>query len=107
MNRAVPEISPEALKLLLHYEWPGNVRELENAVERALVIRRGQRIELGDFPFQMSEPARVNGRSLEDVEKAHVEHVVKETGGNLSQAARILHIDRTTLYNKLRKYGFR
>jgi DNA-binding NtrC family response regulator len=107
MNRPVPEISPEALKLLLHYEWPGNVRELENAVERALVIRRGQRIEAADFPFQMSEPARANGRSLDEVERAHVEHVVKETGGNLSQAARILHIDRTTLYNKLRKYHLR
>ena len=107
MNRPLPEISPEALKLLLNYEWPGNVRELENAVERALVIRRGSRIEASDFPFQMAEPARVNGRSLDEVERAHVEHVVKETGGNLSQAARILHIDRTTLYNKLRKYGFR
>ena len=55
----------------------------------------------------MSEPSRSNGRSLDEVERAHVEHVVKETGGNLSQAARVLHIDRTTLYNKLRKYGFR
>ncbi len=107
MNRPVPEISPEALKLLLNYEWPGNVRELENAVERAMVIRRGQRIEAADFPFQMSEPSRSNGRSLDEVERAHVEHVVKDTGGNLSQAARVLHIDRTTLYNKLRKYGFR
>jgi two-component system response regulator HydG len=107
MNRAVPEMSPEAVKLLLHYDWPGNVRELENAVERAMVIRRGQRIEAADFPFQMSEPARANGRSLDEVERAHVEHVVKDTGGNLSQAARVLAIDRTTLYNKLRKYGIR
>jgi DNA-binding NtrC family response regulator len=107
MNRAVPEIAPEALKLLLSYDWPGNVRELENAVERALVIRRGARIEAADFPFQEGGPARPEARSLEDVERAHVEQIVKETGGNLSHAARILHIDRTTLYNKLRKYGFR
>jgi two-component system response regulator HydG len=80
---------------------------LENAVERALVIRRAQRIEVPDFPFQMSEAPRNNGQSLDEVERAHVEHVVKETGGNLSQAARILHIDRTTLYNKLRKYHLR
>jgi two-component system response regulator HydG len=83
------------------------VRELENAIERALVIRRGNRIEATDFPFQLSQPPRQGGKSLEDVERGHIEGVVKETSGNLSQAARILHIDRTTLYNKLRRYGLR
>ncbi len=107
MNRPVPELAPEALQLLLEYDWPGNVRELENAIERALVIRRGNRIEAVDFPFQHSQPTKANGRSLEDVERCHIEGVVKETSGNLSQAARILHIDRTTLYNKLRRYGLR
>jgi two-component system response regulator HydG len=107
MNRPAPELAPEALNFLLRYDWPGNVRELENAIERALVIRRGNRIEASDFPFQMREPAANNGRSLEEVERAHVEHIVRETSGNLSQAARILHIDRTTLYNKLRRYGLR
>lgn len=107
MNRPVPELSPEALGLLLNYDWPGNVRELENAIERALVIRRGNRIEASDFPFQLSQGPKANGRSLEDVERGHIEVVVKETSGNLSQAARILHIDRTTLYNKLKRYGLR
>ena len=92
---------------LLSYDWPGNVRELENAVERALVIRRGNRIEASDFPFQVRQPTSNNGQSLEEVERAHVEHIVRETSGNLSHAARILHIDRTTLYNKLRRYGLR
>ena len=107
MNRPAPELAPEALALLLNYDWPGNVRELENAIERALVIRRGNRIEASDFPFQLSLPPKQGGRSLEEVERGHIEHVVKETSGNLSQAARILHIDRTTLYNKLRRYGMR
>jgi two-component system response regulator HydG len=107
MNRPVPELAPEALQLLLNYDWPGNVRELENAIERALVIRRGNRIEAVDFPFQLAQPSKANGRSLEEVERTHIEGVVKETSGNLSQAARILHIDRTTLYNKLRRYGLR
>jgi two-component system response regulator HydG len=107
MNRPVPELAPEALQLLLNYDWPGNVRELENAIERALVIRRGNRIEAADFPFQLAQPLKANGRSLEEVERTHIEGVVKETSGNLSQAARILHIDRTTLYNKLRRYGLR
>ncbi len=107
MNRPVPELAPDALALLLSYDWPGNVRELENAIERALVIRRGPRIEATDFPFQLAQPPKANGRSLEDVERGHIEGVVRETSGNLSQAARILHIDRTTLYNKLRRYGLR
>jgi DNA-binding NtrC family response regulator len=107
MNRPVPELSPEALSLLLNYDWPGNVRELENAIERALVIRRGNRVEAEDFPFQNAQPPTSNGRSLEEVERGHIEGIVRETAGNLSAAARILHIDRTTLYNKLRRYGLR
>ncbi len=107
MNRPVPELAPDALALLLSYDWPGNVRELENAIERAMVIRRGNRVESSDFPFQLGQPPKANGRSLEEVERGHIEVVVKETSGNLSQAARILHIDRTTLYNKLRRYGLR
>ena len=58
MNRPVPELAPEALALLLNYDWPGNVRELENAIERALVIRRGQKIEATDFPFQLAQPPK-------------------------------------------------
>lgn len=107
MNRPVPELAPDALSLLLNYDWPGNVRELENAIERALVIRRGPRVEATDFPFQLAQPPKANGRTLEEVERGHIEGVVKDTAGNLSQAARILHIDRTTLYNKLRRYGLR
>jgi DNA-binding NtrC family response regulator len=107
MNRPVPELAPDALSLLLDYDWPGNVRELENAIERALVIRRGPRIEAVDFPFQLAQPPKANGRSLEEVERGHIETIVRDTHGNLSRAARILHIDRTTLYNKLRRYGLR
>jgi DNA-binding NtrC family response regulator len=109
MNRQQPEIGPDVLQALLEYDWPGNVRELENAIERALVMRRGPKLEVTDFPFQFHRAACAtsNGRSLEDVERAHVEHVFKETAGNISRAARILHIDRTTLYSKLRRYGLR
>ena len=82
------------------------MRELENAIERALVILRGPKVE-ASIPFQLAQPPRANGRSLEEVERGHIEGVVRDTAGNLSQAARILHIDRTTLYNKLRRYGLR
>jgi DNA-binding NtrC family response regulator len=107
MNKPVPKLSQAALELLLSYDWPGNVRELENAVERAMVIGRGPEIQPEDFPFQLQAKPAAAGRSLEDVERAHIERVLQETGGNLSRTARILGIDRTTLYNKLRRYGLR
>jgi DNA-binding NtrC family response regulator len=104
-SRPVPQISTEALDLLIRHDWPGNVRELENAVERALVVGRGPEIRATDFsfPFQVDEPK--SGRTLDDVERAHIERVLRETQHNMSRAARILDIDRTTLYNKVRRYN--
>ncbi|MEN6532789.1 MAG: sigma-54 dependent transcriptional regulator [Bryobacteraceae bacterium] len=107
MNRPVPRLSAEALDLLLQYEWPGNVRELENAIERALVIGREPVIQPSDFPFQFHQQPPQDGRTLDDVERAHIERVLRETAGNLSRTARILDIDRTTLYNKLKRYGLK
>ena len=107
MNRPVPAISAPALELLLNYNWPGNVRELENAVERAMVITREPEIHPGDFPFQLHPASAAAGRTLEDMEKLHIAKVLEETKWNLSRTARILDIDRTTLYNKLKRYGLR
>ncbi|MBZ5580526.1 MAG: sigma-54 dependent transcriptional regulator [Acidobacteriia bacterium] len=106
-SRPVPEVSSEALSLLMAHEWPGNVRELENAVERALVVCRGQEIRASDFSFQFDVAELKNGRTLDDVERVHIERILRETQHNLSRAARVLDIDRTTLYNKLRRYGMR
>lgn len=109
MNRPPQRLAPETLDLLMRYEWPGNVRELENAIERALLMRRDGDLKPEDFPFQLhpSAPMTATGQRLEDVEKAHIERVLAETRWNLSKAARTLDIDRTTLYNKIRKYGLR
>lgn len=107
MNRPVPRIAAKALDLLLSYQWPGNVRELENAIERAMVISREPEIQPTDFPFQMNPAESAAGRTLEDIEKVHISRVLEETKWNLSRTARILDIDRTTLYNKLRRYGLR
>jgi DNA-binding NtrC family response regulator len=106
-SRPIPQLSGEALELLMRHDWPGNVRELENAVERALVVGRGSEIRPADFafPFQGDEPK--GGKTLDDVERVHIERILRETQHNLSRAARILDIDRTTLYNKLRRYGLR
>jgi DNA-binding NtrC family response regulator len=106
-SRPVPQISQEALQVLMNHEWPGNVRELENAVERALVVCRGPEIRPADFSFQFQTNGMPSGRTLEDVERVHIERVLREADHNLSRAARILDIDRTTLYNKLRRYGLK
>ena len=106
MNRPVPQFAEEALDVLLSYDWPGNVRELENAIERALVIGRGNTIGVETFPFQWHPPPTLDARTLEEVERRHIERILEETGWNLSRAARTLAIDRTTLYNKIRRYGF-
>jgi len=107
-----PRIPPETMDQLMSYDWPGNVRELENAVERAMVINRANLLRNSDFLLQ---PAAANGaedgfsggKKLDDVERLHIERVLKECGGNHSRAARILDIDRTTLYSRLRRYGLK
>ena len=104
-NRVTPRVTTGAMDLLLAHDWPGNVRELENAIERALVMGRNGEIGVAHFSLGMrGEPQPAGGRTLDDVERAHIERVVEECGGNLSRAARILQIDRTTLYHKLKKY---
>jgi DNA-binding NtrC family response regulator len=107
MNKPLPRLSSLAAELLLGYDWPGNVRELENAIERAMVIGREPEIQAADFPFQLAPTGPETGHTLEQVERVHIERVLRETKGNLSRAARILDIDRTTLYNKLRRYGLK
>jgi transcriptional regulator with PAS, ATPase and Fis domain len=109
MNRPAPRISAPALELLMEFSWPGNVRELENAIERALLISREPELQPSDFPFQLREAPGESEtvRSLEEMERRHIQKVAEETGWNLSRTARILGIDRTTLYNKLKRYGLR
>jgi DNA-binding NtrC family response regulator len=106
-SRPVPALSTEALEVLMAHDWPGNVRELENAVERALVVGRGPEVRPADFSFQFQVDEPKGGKTLDDVERVHIERILRETQHNLSRAARILDIDRTTLYNKLRRYGLR
>jgi len=107
MNRPVPRVSAKALDVLMAHSWPGNVRELENAIERAMLIYRDQEIQDTDFPFHNTGIGSGTGQTLDDVEKMHIKRVLEETGGNYSRTARILGIDRTTLYNKVKRYGLR
>jgi DNA-binding NtrC family response regulator len=108
MNKRFTGVSKSALDLMMHYDWPGNVRELENAIERALVIGREPEIQAADFPLQFAQASPASGGlTLEDVERMHILKVLEDCGWNQSMAARILRIDRVTLYNKIKKYGFK
>ncbi|MHB8875377.1 MAG: sigma-54-dependent transcriptional regulator [Myxococcaceae bacterium] len=101
----------EALAALSRRRWPGNVRELRNALERALLSARGRRIDAGDLPPALSGQAPISGTTpsealtLAEVEKAHVEKVLTLCAWNRSAAARLLGIDRRTLFTKIQRYG--
>jgi len=107
VNKRFTSISKPAVDLLMHYDWPGNVRELENAIERAMVIGREPEIQVSDFPLQVSSGAPPAGQTLEEVERAYILKVLEGCNWNQSLSARILKIDRVTLYNKIKKYGFK
>ncbi len=103
----VDRISSQALSILQNYDWPGNVRELQNAIERAVVLSKSRTIEAGVFAFLSpgSSPDISCGRSLKQIEKDHIKTVLAECGGNISRAARILGLHRSTLYRKLKTLG--
>ncbi len=108
MNKPVNAISQAALGLLVTHEWPGNVRELQNAIERAVLVAKTPQIEPRDLPFQFNQINPVgNGKTLSDMERQHIKKILEETQWNISQAARLLDIDRVTLYNKIKRYQLR
>jgi len=106
MNKKVTRVSPAAINVLERYQWPGNIRELENAIERAMVVAQEPELREQDFALRMPV-AEQAGRTLEDVEKAHILEVLEECKGNQTLAAEVLDIDRVTLHNKLKKYGWK
>ena len=114
MGKPVEGITAEAAKKLLDYDWPGNVRELENAIERAVTLTRFHRITVEDLPERIGayQSTRINPIDvdaeqvlpLEELEKRYIERVLKVVGGNKTRAARLLGLDRRTLYRKLERY---
>ena len=108
MNKHFQCFSRNALEVLMNYSWPGNVRELENAIERAMVIGHEPEIQAADFPLQLTAtPQPEAGLTLEDMERAHILRVLEACDWNQTRAAKVLQIDRVTLYNKIKRYGFR
>lgn len=106
-------LTPKAMDLLLNHDWPGNVRELENAIERSVILARGEYVTERELPMNMADSgpaakagqtANLSGMSLEEMERQAITETLSATGGNKSEAARRLGITRATLHNKLKKY---
>lgn len=114
LGKPVKGLSEPAAARLLTYRWPGNVRELRNVIERAVALTRHDRLTLEDLPTKLRQELtgddRISGLDqqtnllpLAEVERRYIERVLEESGGNRSVAARILGIDRKTLYRKLQE----
>ncbi len=106
MSRDVISIEPAALKRLEQYDFPGNVRELENMIERAIVVGNGKEIRLKDLPLGTSTPSN-SFESLHDLEKKHILQTLNKFDWNISRSAKVLKVDRVTLYNKIKKYNLK
>lgn len=111
MKRKIAGLAPAAADQLLRYEWPGNVRELENAMERAVALSPGSRVELEDLPEEIRQafprPLASLGavRPLDEVEKEYILAALELNGGNQTRTAEQLQIGSATLYRKLKSYG--
>ncbi len=111
LGKEVVGVSDASLRLLAGYEWPGNVRELENAVERAIVVAREPVLQEEDFGFLVQRQEERAGwtappdMTLRDVEQRVIETALRRTAGNVKAAAQALGIDRSTLYDKIKRYG--
>ncbi len=99
-------LTQRALGILMAYHWPGNVRELRNVIERAVVLARGQMIGAEELTFinSSSDECRLGTLTLQEAEISHIRNVLDSCGWNVTQAARQLDIDRTTLMRKVKRY---
>ncbi len=109
LGKEVQDISEGALRILMDYDWPGNVRELENAVERALVTTRAQTLGADDFEFLVTRSRSANWQAptnlpLDEVERRVISATLARNSGNIKETASVLGIDRSTLYEKIKKY---
>ncbi len=113
-KKAVTGLSDATAEKLLEYTWPGNVRELRNAIEHAVALTHFEKIMPEDLPEKIrlfkndyillgaEDPMELI--SMEEMERRYIMHVLKRTGGNRTLSARILQVDRKTLYRKLQRY---
>ena len=114
IDKKVVGLSPAAAERLVSYEWPGNVRELGNCLERAVAAAHFEEIQIDDLPDKIRSRTRAPSLSgsdlaelltLEEVERRHVLRVLEACNGNRTDAAKMLGLDRKTLYRKLLRWG--
>jgi len=112
INKNNIEIDKKVLEVLCEYNWPGNIRELENALESAIILSKNNKITIEVIPENI-KPFKSNdldikedreANSLIDIEKEVIFKVLKEVKGNITKASRVLGIDRSTLYRKIKKF---
>jgi len=112
-NHRVDGVAADAMAALKAYEWPGNIRELEHTLERAVLLGKGSVIGIDDLPVEIGKRAEqeivlaqamVKHFTLADLEREYIGKVLETTQGNKTEAAKILGVDRTTLYRKLEEY---
>ncbi len=116
-KRQILGISAEAEHVMTRHDWPGNVREVRNAVERAMILEDSSYITPSSLPLSLSEQAEApvaqtdvfpeGGLSLQETEKQLLARALEKTGGNQTQAARLLRITRDTLRYKMKKFNLR
>jgi len=113
---SIEGISEEALAFLLDYSWPGNVRELENIIERAMILSQGRRIMAENLPAEIKSPEQNRIKKLMEeeisikkatrlLEEELIRKALQKTGGNRTQAAKILEISHPALLSKIKEYG--
>ncbi|OGP29953.1 MAG: hypothetical protein A2073_01980 [Deltaproteobacteria bacterium GWC2_42_11] len=110
-HRDIEGVTQDGMDALMRYNWPGNIREIENLIERMVIMEKGRIISpknLGlDFMVDGRKGMEDGVKSIKDMEKEHIEKVLKVTGWNRTRTAEILGIGRRTLYEKINTYGIK
>jgi DNA-binding NtrC family response regulator len=106
-RKPVSAVTPAALQMMLQYEWPGNVRELDHTLERAVLMARGEQVDVSDLGLSKGRASSqsMEEMSLESVESILIRKALARCQGNVSQAAEALGLSRGALYRRMEKYG--
>jgi len=119
-TKNVKKLSPAASRVLMEYDWPGNVRELEHVLEGAVLLSTGETIEVSDLAMYFHRSDRIpragepdtpagqgDAGSLEDLEREHIERMLRQYNYSRTKTAEALGISKKTLYLKIKRYGLK
>ena len=105
-KKPIEGISPDVMETLTRYAWPGNIRELQNFIERAVILSKGSILTLSCAEMmRLKHPISTEPLTLIDVERAHIARILVQVNGEMTRAAALLGIPRTTLFYKIRRLG--